>query len=260
MRRVISVPTAGTLGRTLLYGRLEDEKSFNTVRRLVQYEDYMLPADAGRVAPVPEPYGIVEITPEREYLLVTEFFDGAVEIGDVQVDDDLIDQGLEIGGGSGMPGPRAATSSRRTSWCGRAGCCRSTRRSASFGRARGGKRSICGSMLLVLALRSDPRQVYQRALAVFTVDEITEAFAATRGLTMPSQLRRLMRAQGRDLHAEFVALLPAPPRPIRIQRWSIRRVGLIALSRSSPRASSPDASGSALGLAGSSAARRRRAG
>ena len=38
------------LGRTLLYGRLEDEKSFNTVRRLVQYEDYMLPADAGRVA------------------------------------------------------------------------------------------------------------------------------------------------------------------------------------------------------------------
>jgi hypothetical protein len=30
------------LGRTLLYGRLEDEKAFNTVRRLVQYEDYML--------------------------------------------------------------------------------------------------------------------------------------------------------------------------------------------------------------------------
>ena len=30
------------LGRTLLYGRLEDEKPFNTVRRLVQYEDYVL--------------------------------------------------------------------------------------------------------------------------------------------------------------------------------------------------------------------------
>ena len=30
------------LGRTLLYGRLEDEKPFNTVRRLVQYEDYAL--------------------------------------------------------------------------------------------------------------------------------------------------------------------------------------------------------------------------
>jgi len=30
------------LGRELLYGRLEDEKPFNTVRRLVQQEDYML--------------------------------------------------------------------------------------------------------------------------------------------------------------------------------------------------------------------------
>ena len=30
------------LGRTLLYGRLEDEQHFNSVRRLVQHEDYML--------------------------------------------------------------------------------------------------------------------------------------------------------------------------------------------------------------------------
>ena len=35
----------------------------------------------------PQPLGIVEITPEREYLLVTEFFDGAQEIGDAEVDD-----------------------------------------------------------------------------------------------------------------------------------------------------------------------------
>ena len=34
--------------------------------------------------------------------------------------------------------------------------------------------------------------------------------------------------QGRNLHAEFVRLLPSPPRPIRIQRWSARRVGLLA--------------------------------
>jgi hypothetical protein len=45
---------------------------------------------------------------------------------------------------------------------------------------------------------------------------------------LPSQLRRLLRAQGRDLHAEFVRLLPEPPRPIAIQRWSVRRVGLVA--------------------------------
>ena len=37
--------------------------------------------------PTASPYGFVEITPEREYLLVTEFFDGAQEIGDAEVDD-----------------------------------------------------------------------------------------------------------------------------------------------------------------------------
>jgi hypothetical protein len=43
---------------------------------------------------------------------------------------------------------------------------------------------------------------------------------------MPSQLRHLLRAQGRDLHAEFIELLPERPAPISIQRWSLRRVGL----------------------------------
>jgi hypothetical protein len=38
----------------------------------------------------------------------------------------------------------------------------------------------------------------------------------------------MLRAQGRDLHAEFIRLLPAPPQPIPIQRWSWRRVGLLA--------------------------------
>jgi hypothetical protein len=36
-----------------------------------------------------------------------------------------------------------------------------------------------------------------------------------------------MRAAGRDLHAEFRRLLPEPPQPIRIQRWSTRRVALL---------------------------------
>jgi hypothetical protein len=64
----------------------------------------------------------------------------------------------------------------------------------------------------------------------FSVKEVTEAFAATRGLAMPSQLRHMLRAQGRDLHAEFTRLLPTPPPPIRIQRWSLRRVGLLAVA------------------------------
>jgi hypothetical protein len=85
------------------------------------------------------------------------------------------------------------------------------------------------NMMLCLALRSSPELVYRRALQYFTVQEITEGFAAARGLALPSQLRHLLRAQGRNLHAEFIRLLPSPPQPIRVQRWSARRVGLWAL-------------------------------
>ena len=85
------------------------------------------------------------------------------------------------------------------------------------------------NMMLCLALRSDPDLVYQRALRQFSVAEISEAFAAARGLALPSQLRRMLRDQGRDLHAEFLDLLPARPEPIKIQRWSARRVALLVL-------------------------------
>src|SRR5882757_1067019 len=84
------------LWRTILYGTLEDENPFQTVRRLTEYEDHMLRLlrDVGiRTA---RPYGIVEITPEREYMLVAEFFMGAVEIGEAVIDDGLIDQGLAM--------------------------------------------------------------------------------------------------------------------------------------------------------------------
>jgi hypothetical protein len=38
----------------------------------------------------------------------------------------------------------------------------------------------------------------------------------------------MLRDESRDLHAEFIKLLPTPPQPIRVQRWSARRVGLWA--------------------------------
>jgi hypothetical protein len=84
------------LGRELLYGRLEDEKAFNTVGRLVQQEDYALRLlrDAG--LPTPAPYGVVELTPEREYLITFEFFDEAKELGEAEVDEAIIDQGLGV--------------------------------------------------------------------------------------------------------------------------------------------------------------------
>jgi tRNA A-37 threonylcarbamoyl transferase component Bud32/membrane-associated phospholipid phosphatase len=218
------------LGRELLYGRLEDEKAFNTVGRLVQQEDYALRLlrDAG--LPTPRPYGVVELTPEREYLITFEFFDDAKELGEAEVDEAIIDQGLGI---------------IRKLWD--AGLAHRDIKPANL-LVRHGRMVLIdvafvqahpspwrqavdlANMMLCLALRSDPELVHARALRLFTVEEITEAFAATRGLTMPSQLRHLMRAQGRDLHTEFLELLPERPRPIAIQRWSIRRVGLAVLT------------------------------
>jgi tRNA A-37 threonylcarbamoyl transferase component Bud32 len=218
------------LGRTLLYGRLEDEKPFNTVRRLVQQEDYALRLMHGAGVRSPEPFGLVEITPEREYLVVTEFFDDAKELGEaeVEVDEAIIDDGLRI---------------IRRLWD--AGLAHRDIKPANLLVRRGRVHLIdvffaevrpspwrqavdLANMLLVLATRSGPEQVYQRARLQFNDEEIAEAFAATSGITMPSQLRKTMREQGRDLHAEFLKLLPERPPPIAIQRWSIRRVGLMA--------------------------------
>ena len=68
------------LARTVIYGRLEDEKPFSTVRRLVEYEDHLLRLMRDAGLPTPRPYGFAEITPEREYLIVMEFFEGAQEM------------------------------------------------------------------------------------------------------------------------------------------------------------------------------------
>ncbi len=87
------------------------------------------------------------------------------------------------------------------------------------------------NMMLVLAVRTDAERVYERALQFFTPDEIAEAFAATRGVASPTQLRSVMKQDGRDLVAQFRALAPAR-RPISLQRWSVRRV-VYAARRSS---------------------------
>jgi tRNA A-37 threonylcarbamoyl transferase component Bud32 len=170
--------------------------------------------------PTPRPYGVVELTPEREYLLVTEFFDGAVELGEADVDDHVIHEGLQI---------------IRKLWA--AGLAHRDIKPANllvrnrhlllidvfFSEVRPTpwRQAVdLANMMLCLALRSSPERVYQRALRQFSVAEISEGFAAARGFALPSQLRRMLREQGRDLHAEFSALLPTKPRPIRIQRWS----------------------------------------
>ncbi len=84
------------LGRTVMYGALEDERSFNSVRRMVEYEDYMLRYLRDQHVPTAEAYGFAEITPEREYLLVTSFIDDAVEMLDAPIDDTVIASGIEL--------------------------------------------------------------------------------------------------------------------------------------------------------------------
>jgi tRNA A-37 threonylcarbamoyl transferase component Bud32/membrane-associated phospholipid phosphatase len=217
------------LGRELLYGRLEDEKPFNTVRRLVQQEDYALSLMGRAGLPSPTPYGFVELTPEREYLLVTEFFAGATELGEAQIDTQVIDDGLGIIRKLWDAG-LAHRDIKPANLLVRDGRMRLI--DVAFVQARPSpwRQAVdLANMMLCLALRSSPELVYQRALRQFSVQEITEGFAAARGLALPSQLRRMLRDQGRDLHAEFTRLLPTPPQPVSIQRWSLRRVGLLAL-------------------------------
>ena len=74
--------------------------------------------------PRPRPYGFVELTPEREYLLVTEFFDGAAELGEADVDDARHRRRPRRSSAScGTPAWPTATSSRPTCWSATAICC-----------------------------------------------------------------------------------------------------------------------------------------
>jgi tRNA A-37 threonylcarbamoyl transferase component Bud32 len=216
------------IGRTILYGTLEDEKSYNSVRRLVQYEDYLLLVMHDFGIPCAKTYGFVEITPEREYLLVTEFLDGGTEITEAEVDDGVIDDSL---------------ATIRRMW--EVGVAHRDVKPANI-MVRDGKILLIdlafaeirpspwrqavdlANMMVVLALRTDPDRVYQRALQYFSPDEIAEAFAATRSITLPSQSRAMLkkdRKAGRDILARFRELAPSR-RPIAIQRWSVRRIGI----------------------------------
>jgi tRNA A-37 threonylcarbamoyl transferase component Bud32 len=211
--------------RTILYGRLEDEASFQTVRRFVEYEDYTLRLLQDLGIPTPQPYGIVEITPEREYLIAMEFFEGAVEISEADVNDGIIDSGLLM---------------VRKLWD--AGIAHRDIKPANL-MVRDGRVLLIdvffvqvrpspwrqavdlANMMLVLAVHTDAERVYRHAVKYFTPDEIAEAFAATRGVASPTQLRQFLKRDRRDLISEFRALTP-PRRPIAIQRWSVRRVAI----------------------------------
>jgi tRNA A-37 threonylcarbamoyl transferase component Bud32 len=215
------------IGRSILYGRLEDEVPFGSVRRLTEYEDYALRLldDAGvRVA---RTYGVVELSPDREYMLVTEFFEGAKNLDDSEIDDVVIDEGLEL---------------IRTFW--NAGLAHRDVKPANLLVQNGHLQLVdvsglevrptpwrqavdLANMMLTLSLRSDPDRVWERALRLFTPEEIAEGFAAVQGMAIPTELQAKLKADPRPLLQRFREL--APPRaPISIQRWSVQRLATIA--------------------------------
>jgi hypothetical protein len=214
-------------GRTILYGQLEDETAIGSVRRLAAYEDYALRLLADNGVRVARTYGLVELTPNQEYMLVTEFFENARNLGDSQVDDTVIDEGLAM---------------VRTFW--NIGVAHRDIKPANLLVQDGHLQLVdvsglevrpspwrqavdLSNMLLVLALRTDPERVYTRATTVFTPDEIAEACASAVGLTIPTELQAKMKADGRPLLERMRQL--APPRDrISIQRWSAQRLLLTA--------------------------------
>ena len=215
------------LGRTILYGRLEDEAPFQSVRRLVQYEDYAIRVMRDAGIPIAAPLGIVQLTPEREYLLVTQFFDGAVEIGEAEVDDAVIDQGLALVRRLWNNG-LAHRDIKPANLMVKDGHLFVVDPAFAQVRPSAWREAVdLANMMLVLGVRTDAERVYNRALVYFTPDEIAEAFAAARGIASPSQLRTMMKSDGRDLVAQFRALAPAR-RPISLQTWGPRRVLLAA--------------------------------
>lgn len=217
------------LGRTILYGSLEDEVRFTTVRRLVEYEDYVQRLMRDSDVPSAEPLGVVEITPEREFLMVSEFLEGATELTEAEVDDAIIDDALDIvrkmwDAGLAHRDLKPANVMVRDG--------RVVLIDVAFGMVRPSpwRQAVdLANMMVILALRTGAQRVYERALLQFAPEDVAEAFAATRSVTLPSQSRSSLaivkREQGVDLVEEFRALAP-PTDPISIQRWSTRRVAL----------------------------------
>ena len=212
------------LGPDLLYGRLEDEVPFQNVRRLVEYEDYVLRLlrDAGH----PDRRAATASSrsrPSASTCSSPNSSTGAVEIGDAEVDDDVIDQGLLI---------------IRRLWD--AGLAHRDIKPANllvqdgqvflidvaFVQVRPSpwRQAVdLANMMLVLAVRTDADRVYERALRASPRTRSPRRSPPPRGVASPTQLRSEMKQDGRGLLAEFRSLAPSRP-PISLQRWSPRRV------------------------------------
>jgi tRNA A-37 threonylcarbamoyl transferase component Bud32 len=212
-------------GRTLMYGQLEDEVPFTSVRRLVEYEDYALRLlDDIRIG-VARTYGVVELTPNREYMLVTEFFEGSKNLGDSEIDDTVIDEGLALVKTLWDNG-LAHRDLKPANLLVKDGHLQLVDVSGLEVRPTPWRQAVdLANMMMTLALQTDPDRVYARATTVFTPEEIAEAFASAVGLAVPTQVQQRLKEDPRPIVQRFKELAPARE-PVSIQRWSVRRVAL----------------------------------
>jgi hypothetical protein len=214
-------------GRTILYGQLEDETPIGSVRRLATYEDYALRLLDDYGVGVARSYGMVELTPNKEYMLVTEFFEHARNLGDAQIDEVVIDEGLQMVRRFWDIGV-AHRDIKPANLLVKDGHLQLVDVSGLEVRPSPWRQAVdLSNMLLTLALRTDPERVYGRATKVFSPDEIAEAIACAVGFTMPTELQARMKADGRPLLQRFRQLAPHRE-PVSIQRWSARRLTLTA--------------------------------
>jgi membrane-associated phospholipid phosphatase len=213
------------IARTIMYGKLEDEAPFGTVRRLIEYEDYalrLLDDDGIRVA---RSYGVVELTPNREYLLPTEFFEGSQTLGHAEVTDEVVDQAMTLVRSLWDQG-LAHRDIKPANLLVVDGRLQLIDVSGLEVRPSPWRQAVdLANMMLVMALRSNSRRVYDAALGRFSPEEVGEAFASAVGLAIPTELQRHLKDDPRDLLAEFRRLAPPVPK-ISIQRWSAQRIGL----------------------------------
>jgi tRNA A-37 threonylcarbamoyl transferase component Bud32 len=213
--------------REVLYGQLEDETPMGSVRRLVTSEDYALRLLRDEGVSVARTYGVVELTPNLEYMLVTEFFEGGRNLGDSEVDDTVIDEGLGLVRRLWDAG-LAHRDLKPANLLVVGGHLQLVDVSALEVRPSPWRQAVdLANMMLCLALRTDPDRVYARATSVFDSDEIAEAFASAVGLAIPTELSGKLKVDRRPLIDRFRELAPARD-PVSIQRWSARRAALTA--------------------------------
>ena len=200
-----------------------------SVRRLVTYEHYSLLflARAGvRVAAV---HGVVELTPNREYMLVTEFFENARNLGDSEIDDTVIDEGLLLVRQLWDAGV-AHRDIKPANLLVRDGHLQLVDVSALEVRPSPWRQAVdLANMMMTLAVRTDAERVYERASRVFTQDEIAEGVRIDRRTDDPH------RASGQDEGRRAAA-----PRTVPGARAAARSGLDPAMERPPPRADGHD--------------------